>query len=464
VGAHAASFRDGSNRLFEIDGRLIRGFDEEAGAVFRQADEIGLLPGLVDSGFLVPFEYVAGSDHRQVEPNAVVIESKRLPFVSQPSEWSFSMLKDAALLTLDVNLRCLDGGFILKDASAFNVTFDGSEPVFMDHGSFSSIGESGIWAAYGQFVDHFLAPLMLEAYAGVPFQPRLRGNVDGIPLREANALLRGSARRRKGVLTHIALRSRLEGSASKLAADDRMQVAATSLPRQSIKATMSKVRALIARMESPLVGTWTNYESRVPYGDEEHEAKLAFVERCAASEGGQLAVDVGANTGTFSRAIAPHFWTTVAADIDPGSIDRLYSRLAEAAADAPVIPLVIDLLNPTPAAGWANTERSNLFDRLDADFSMWLAVLHHLTITGGIPLDRVLDVAARLSRTAVIEFVEPEDDMVRLISSARSADAPAYDRTTFDRAISEHFEVLETTRPKKTRELLYVRSLRMPTP
>ena len=377
----ASSFRDSSNRVYVDDERFIRGFTEAGYEPFAAAHAAGVLQSLVEKGWLLAYQVVEPAEVPDVVPSSSVIQPDRLRFVSQPSEWSFSMLKDAALLTLDINLELIDSGFILKDATAFNVTFDGATPVFMDHGSVARLGETGIWDAYGQFVDHFLSPLMLEAYAGVAFQSRLRAAVDGIPVTEMNSVLRGSSRRRKGVTSHVVLRSRIEGRSASYDTQSREGVAGLELPRSAIRKSIAKIRRLVAGLSSDLLGTWSNYADSVPYDEAEYEAKLAFVRSSSEEVGGGTLVDVGANSGDFALAVADAYDTVIALDIDPGAIDRLYSGLLKSR-DRRVLPLVMDLLSPTPAIGWGNTERPSFLHRIDGDLGLWLAVLHHITIHG----------------------------------------------------------------------------------
>lgn len=455
--AEPSSFRDQSSRVYLCGDTILRGFGKSAGASFREAHAIGVLPTLVGEGRIIEYRFTRSGNHPDIVPSSVVVETDRLPFVSVPSEWSFSMLKDAALLTLDINLALLDHGFMLKDASAFNVTFRGASPVFLDLGSIEPFGDSGIWAAYGQFVDHFLTPLMLEAHAGVAFQPRLRGAIDGIPTAEANSVLRGRARRKPGVFTHIALRGRLEKSASSLGKEQRTAVSATALPRDAVKSTIAKMRKLVDSLISESAGVWSDYESAPPYEAEELEAKRQFVVRCAGAIGGDRLIDVGANTGYFTRAVASEFESSLAIDVDAGAVDRLYQRLLREDVSG-ITPLVIDLLNPTPAMGWKNAERASFLDRVDADLALWLAVLHHLTITGGIPLGHSLSLASELSSHAVIEFVLPTDPMVELISASGSTEAAPYDEETFARELESRFDVIEVFEPKPTRRLYFARS------
>ena len=110
-----------------------------------------------------------------------------MPFVSYPYEWPFSMLKDAALLQLELNRRALAHDLTLKDASPYNVQWRGAEPVFIDVGSFERLRRDEPWAGYRQFCMLYLYPLMMQAYKGLPYHALLRGSVDGPVVDELRA-------------------------------------------------------------------------------------------------------------------------------------------------------------------------------------------------------------------------------------------------------------------------------------
>jgi hypothetical protein len=184
----SGSFRDPQARVFYHDGRIVRGLSPQAAETDAAARNAGVINRLVARGLLVENWLVDDVEAPSEVPNAAFVESKRIPVVSYPSEWSFAMLREAADATLEANLIALESGFILKDASAFNVLFDGTRPRIIDVTSVDVFGERGIWTAYGQFCDHFLSPLMLEAYAGLPYQTLLQGRVDGLPIGDLNRL------------------------------------------------------------------------------------------------------------------------------------------------------------------------------------------------------------------------------------------------------------------------------------
>ena len=139
------------------------------------------------------------------------------------------MLKDAALLQLRVTRKALSADLALKDATPYNVQWRGARPVFIDVGSFmrGRVGEP--WLGYRQFCMLFLYPLLLEAYRGIPFQPWLRGSLEGIHPAEASALLRGRDTMRSGVLEHVALHAKLERNHADSATDVRRSCARQGL-------------------------------------------------------------------------------------------------------------------------------------------------------------------------------------------------------------------------------------------
>jgi hypothetical protein len=363
------------------------------------------------------------------------------------------MLRDAALLTLDANLTALKDGFILKDATAFNVVFDGAGPVVLDVASLDPIENHPTWTAYGQFVDHFLSPLMLEAYTGMPFQSVLSTSVVGFPVVSLDRLLRGRRRYRPGVTTHVRLRSRFEKSADSMATNQRSAVTSVSLPSEAIERSIRKIRELVVKLESPNVGRWEGYENALPYSDPEIESKTAFVKRAAARIGDRrLALDVGANEGLFTRILASEFDTVVAIDVDPGVSGALYTSLRSAEPNN-VTPLAVDITNPSPSFGLQGNERRSFAERVQPSMSMWLAVVHHLCIGQGIPLPEVVALIAATSPESIVEFVGPTDPMVQRISASRPASLNGYGLSEFESLLAGVFDIVETEAVSSSRTM-----------
>jgi hypothetical protein len=453
----SGSFRDPTARVFYQDGRVLRGLAEAAARVDGAARETGLMARLVGSGLFVDNWVVDDVKPPDGVPGASVVESKRLATVNYPSEWSFSMLQDAAIATLDANLMALESRFILKDASAFNIVFTGVRPVIIDVASLDRFGERGIWTAYGQFCDHFLAPLMLEAYTGLPFQRMLNGIADGIPIGALNHLLRGRAGIHKGILSHVRLRTILERRAAGMGTTSRREVSRASLPASAVANTIRKMRDLVGELESSASSTWASYQDNLPYQASSIKAKEQFVASAAkAAEAHDVAVDVGANAGRFTRLLSEHFDQVLGVDNDQGAVDALYAETKRSGITN-LTPLVVDITNPTPSFGWRGRERAAFTSRVKPDFATWLAVVHHLCLSVGIPLAEVISLVYEFSNEAVVEFVAREDPMAQKISASRVDDLGRYDREYFEELVLAAGVIVASEQLSATRTAYHLR-------
>ncbi len=453
----SGSFRDPTARVFYHDGRILRGLAPDAARIDKAARATGLMDRLVSSGLFVDNWIADDVTPPDGIPSTAVIESRRIPIVSYPSEWSFSMLKDAALVTLDANLLCLESGFILKDASAFNVLFEGSKPTIIDIASIDAFGKRGIWTAYGQFCDHFLAPLMLEAYTGIPFQRMLHSKTDGVPIGDLNRLLRGRSGAHKGVLAHVRLRSLLERRAAGMATESRRDVGRASLPTAAIAGTIRKMRKLISGLETAAPSTWADYEEALPYETESVDAKAEFVETAAtAADSHGVAIDVGANAGRFTQILSQHFDHVIGIDNDAGAIDALYAIAAVSGLEN-LTPLVIDITNPTPSFGWRGIERASFTDRVRPSFATWLAVINHLCLGLGLPLEAVVALTYEFSDEAVVEFVAADDPMAQRISASRTTDLAPYTRELFEEYALASGTIVTKREVSSTRTMYHLR-------
>ena len=177
------SFRDPESRVFYAGGDVYRSLSADGLEDFKALSHTKFWNRFQESGGIVATELVEGTadlPETMVKQSAGVLKHERIPFVSYPYEWPFSMLREAALLQLDLTLAALEEDMILKDASPYNVQFKGSKPVFVDVGSFERLREGEPWAAYRQFCMLYLYPLLLQSVKDVPFHPWLRGSIDGI--------------------------------------------------------------------------------------------------------------------------------------------------------------------------------------------------------------------------------------------------------------------------------------------
>ena len=265
------------------------------------------------------------------EGTETVLRHDRLPYVSYPYEWTFAMLRDAAGLQLDLLLDALEEGLMLKDATPYNVQFRGANPVFIDVGSFERLREGEPWAGYRQFCMLFLYPLLLCAYKDIPFQPWLRGSIDGITPTDAAHIFSLRDRFRRGILTHVALHARLERRyENRDAGEVKDELKKANFKPELIKANVQRLRKLIGKLTWKAGETaWTGYRTDYTYSDEDAKRKADFVKEAAASVRPALTWDMGCNDGAYSRIAAESSDYVVAFDYDHATVDALYRSLRE---------------------------------------------------------------------------------------------------------------------------------------
>jgi hypothetical protein len=373
---------------------------------------------------------------------AAVLAHERVPFVSYPYEWPFGMLRDAALLQLELLRAALAEDLVTKDATPYNVQWRGTRPVFVDIGSFERLREGEPWAGYRQFCTLFLYPLLLQGYRGVPFQPWLRGSLEGIEPDECRRLLSLRDRLRRGVLAHVVLHSRLERRYSARRRDVRSELRAAGFHKGLIEANVRGLEKLVRRLRwEPRRAGWARYADETPYTDADAAVKEAFVVEAAGSRRRRLLWDLGANDGRYTRLAAAGADYAVAVDADAAVAELLYRALREEGSTT-ILPLVADLADPSPGLGWRGRERMSLEERGSPDLVLALALVHHVVLSGTVPLRSFLEWLASLGAELVIEFPTRVDPMVRRLLDAKGPGAnPDYETDTFERWLGELFRV-----------------------
>ena len=437
------SFRDPSGFVFRSEGTIYRQVNHTFAEEFEACESAGLYSELSSADLLIGHERVA-LDYAVTRDAHAVLRPSRVDFISYPYEWSFGELKDAALLTLEVQKRALQRGFVLRDASAYNVQFRDGRPVFIDTLSFERRAEGQPWRAYKQFCEHFLVPLALMSYTDVRCQQLLRANVDGIPLDLASRLLPSRAWLAPSLLLHIHLHAR---AAHRYREASVSTVTGTrTVSTRTLVGLADSLRGAIERLDWRPTGTqWADYAHDHNYTEAAHEAKRRLVRDFVAASRPGTVWDIGGNTGMFSRvarAVAP---SVVCFDIDPAAVELNY-RQVRSTGETGILPLLLDMMNPSPSLGWANEERQSLEARGPVDTVMALALVHHLAIANNVPLPRVAEAFARLGRTLVIEFVPKSDSQVVRLLRNRPDIFPDYSQSGFEQAFEESF-IIEAREP-----------------
>jgi hypothetical protein len=453
-----ASFRDPANQVFYVGGEVFRGLRGEAVDDWRALSATGFFARMVEQGRICATEPAtvgqAGS-----EVFDLVLRHERVPFISYPYEWTFSMLQDAALLHLEILAAALAEQMITKDGSAYNLQWRGAQPTFIDLGSFERLRPGEPWAGYRQFCQTMLYPLLLQAHLGVDFQPWLRSQIDGIEPAQMRQLFTGRRRLHAGVFKHVVLQHALERQFSHTSSQQtRADLRSAGFTTELVVATVRALRKLVGRLQwQPPASHWGGYRQTCSYSEGDAGAKQTFVQRALAAAGDlDLVLDLGANDGAYSRLAAGHARHVVAVESDHAVTDVLYRSLRDAG-ESRILPLVMDLANPSPGSGWRSVERAAFTGRADADVVLALALVHHLAIGRNVPLPEVLDWLAGLGRRLVVEFVDPADPMAqRLLSNKPAGLFDGYRREVFEKLLAERYEVTQREELPSGTRTLYV--------
>ncbi len=450
----SSSFRDPSGFIFLADGVIYRQVNRRYEENYNRLIDSGLYDKLVSEGLLLSHIEV-DIKHAVTEDAYKIIKPFQFPFISYPYEWCFSQLKQAALLTLKIQSIALDFGMSLKDSSAYNIQYRQGTPIFIDTLSFEEYQAGKPWVAYRQFCQHFLAPLALMSYTDIRLQQLLRIYIDGIPLDLASALLTARSWINFGLLSHIHLHARFQRryADKSVSSSNRRNVSRTAFLGliDNLKSTVQKLTW------QPRGTEWHNYYDISNYDSAALENKRQIVTEML----GQItpvpksAWDFGANVGLFSRIASDQGIQTVAFDIDPAAVEKNYLESVKRS-EINILPLVLDLTNPSPGLGWENQERETVFERGPTDVILSLALIHHLAISNNLPFDKVAHVFIRVCTSLIIEFVPKNDTQVQKLLLNREDIFDDYNQQVFENEFSQFFTIRSKSIIPDTSRVLYL--------
>lgn len=458
VGPVAGSFRDPAGHVFDHDGRIFRTVTSFGLPAFTAVHKTGFLDELVALGDLLPFDHVDDPTLQALFPEAeVLLEHPRLPYVSYPYEWSFFQLRDAALLQLDIAIRALDAGVVLSDASAFNIQFVGSRPVFIDHLSFQPYQDGAYWMGHRQFCEQFLNPLLLRAKLGVSHNAWFRGGMEGIPTGDLDRMLGRGQKLSLNMMAHVVMpaKAQRDAVAQKVGATKPMNER-KGLPRASYRGLLTQLRSWIARLhpKGASATVWGSYADDNTYDGEENRQKAAFVDRFIRAVKPNMTFDLGCNSGEFCEvALAAGTKSVIGFDFDQLALDKAYHRAKEK--ELNLLTLFLDASNPSPSQGWQQAERGGFAERAKADAVLALAFEHHLAIGKNVPLDQVVEWLTSLAPEGVIEFVDKNDPTVRDMLAMREDIFEDYSQKNFELALAAVADIVEKQKVTKDGRTMY---------
>ncbi len=445
------SFRDPSGFLFYHNNLVYRQVNLIYKDNYDHLMSSGLYRDLENSGLLIPHEEV-NNDYSESDKTYKILKPKQIPFISYPYEWSFSQLKHAALTTLEVQKKAFNYGMILKDSSAYNIQFVDGKPVFIDTLSFDRYREGQTWVAYRQFCQHFLASLALMSYKDVRLNQMFRIYIDGVPLDLASSLLPFGSRFRFSLFSHIHLHSRSQKHFDNKTVD----VKAINMKSQSFLGLIDNLESAVKKLNWKTDGTeWGDYYDDTNYCSDALSHKKQTVSKYIEMMHPKSVWDIGGNIGVFSRIASDNGIKTISFDIDPAAVEKNYITSVEQN-ERNILPLLLDLTNPSPGIGWTNNERTSLIERGPADTVLALALIHHLAISNNVTLNKIADFLSRICKSLIIEFVPKNDSQVQRLLSTRNDTFPDYTQSAFESEFSKFFTIRDSVKVKNSERLLYL--------
>jgi ribosomal protein L11 methylase PrmA len=453
----SGSFRDPSGFIFFRDGVLYR----QVNRIYRDDYDLlmssGLCSSLTSDGLLVEHEE---TDAAPAQPDIAyrIIVPKHVSFISYPYEWPFSAFKAAALATLEIQQKALELDMTLKDASAYNIQFVDAKPILLDTLSFERYREGKPWVAYRQFCQHFLAPLALMALKDVRLSQLLRVFIDGVPLDLASGMLPRKTRFSFGIGLHIHMHAKSQARHADDASKASQKTALKGkMSKRALLGLIDSLRSLVSKLSwKPADTEWGEYYDGTNYSEDSIKAKYRIVEELLEkSQPLRNVWDLGANTGFFSRIASEKGTPTVAFDIDPAAVEKNYLACV-AESERNLLPLVLDLANPSPSLGWHNRERDSLIERGPADAVLALALVHHMAISNNVPLPMVADFLASVCHSLIIEFVPKSDSQVQRLLATREDIFPDYTGSGFETAFKRRFNIEDARPVAGTERTLYL--------
>jgi SAM-dependent methyltransferase len=410
------SWRDPDGFVVNVEGRILRAVAPEKADEMRMLLRAPWLKHMVDGGLIPRTVEISDPPRSDRGTDWLWLQHEALCFPCYPHEITALQLYDAAALTLKVAIEAARNGWILKDASAWNVLFSGGRPVFVDVLSLERRNPTTTaWLAYGQFARHFLLPLLLHRELGVSTAELFLTHRDGVTPEQAFRSLRGLQLISPTALELVTLPKLLSRAGARLVASQsapETHYVSAELSGHLMLRTLTRLQRRLRRLEpdpSRSISEWRDYEEeRSHYSAADLEAKRHFVRRNLQDCGTVL--DLGCNAGEFSLLAAEIGKTVVAADADHPALCRLYARTR--GSTAAITPILLQIGRPTPAVGWLNREVGSFMERSAGKFDcvLMLGLIHHLLISERATLPMIADLLDRLNpKQFILEWVSPSD-------------------------------------------------------
>ncbi len=445
--------KDPSGFIFTRDNDVYRQVNSIYKLEYRQLMESGLYEELVSKKMLIPHEEIR-TVRDAISPSYKIIKPVQIPFISYPFEWPYSGLKDAALLTLQVQKTALKYGMSLKDADARNIQFLSGMPIFIDTLSFEKYLPGSPWIPYKQICEHFLGPLALASRTDIRLSNLLRIYPNGIPLDLVSSLLPLKTWLNPYLLTHLHLHSasiaRIPNSIKKSG------IRHQTLPQRALIALIENLEHAVNKLKPAVKkGQWFTYYQHTNYTPAALRHKTKLIQQHLSRIKPRIVWDMGANTGIFSEIASKYSKLTVSFDSDY-SVSEYFYRNLKTSGNHKILPLCLDLLNPTPKLGFGLAEMYSLIDRGPADVVLVLALVHHLAIMSNVPFERLAEFFSRISKWLIIEFVPKSDSQLKKMLLGRNDIFFGYSEKNFEKVFANYYSIESRIKIQESGRSIYL--------
>jgi len=451
LNSHEASFRDPSGYIIQDEGIIKRIIQPIYFSQYDKLTSSGFFNKLVKAKLLIPHQEISRTESQ------IILQPEPISFITNPYEWSFEQYKHAALLTLKVHRLALANGFILKDASAFNITFHNGNAIFIDTLSFDFYEEGTPWRAFKQFITHFFGPLLLAKYHGTEMLKLLSTYVDGVPVKLIASLLPWKTKLSSTIYTNIHLLAKLE---DKYSDDYKAESKIATLSKKAQNNIIESLYDYIKNLKVNQQTEWGDYYNKTNYTDASFQQKATLIKEWTQEIAAKKVIDVGGNDGTFGRELIELVDEILVTDIDPNAVDFNYHHVLKNK-ETKMLPFVCDVLNPAPAVGFNNTERSSLLQRLKEyhpDVTMALALIHHITLSGNVPFYKSAQFFASFSEHLILEFPTRDDSWVQSLLVRKREfihHFDFYNEQNFEQGYTPFFEITKKEKIIDSERILY---------
>jgi len=443
---NSGSFRDNRGNIYENDSKIYRSITAEGKSQYEFIRDSKIIEKSTKNGFLITTHEVDKKILNIQDDNiAYVVEHKRIPFISYPYEWSFEQLKEAALLHLNFHIYLLKKNFTLRDASAYNIQFIGSQPIFIDLLSIDKYKENEFWYGYKQFCMQFLNPLLLRSKVGVYHNDYFRGTLEGITSYDLSRMLSYKKFLSLNLFSHVYLHARAH----------KLENVKKTKSQKKIKSKLSK-RAYLAILEQlerwisnlkPVkkdLTIWEKYSSNNTYTNNEKKIKSQVIFDFCKKIKPDVLIDLGCNDGEYSEiAINGGAKYVIGYDFDQKAIDNAFQKSKKQ--KLPFLSLYLDASNPSPSIGWNQNERYGFKQRNIADAVLALAFEHHLVIGKNIIMSECLEWITSISNLGIIEFVQKNDPTIKEMLNYREDIFQNYNEDNFSNFLSSKAKIINVT-------------------